>query len=197
MSIQIFKVGGCVRDRLLREEGFDVPESDIDWVVTGATPEDMLKRGFMPVGSDFPVFLHPQTHEEYALARTERKTARGYHGFTFYASPDVSLEQDLFRRDLTINAMAEDADGRLIDPWGGRDDLKQRLLRHVSDAFIEDPVRICVWHDLPHASQLSPSHRKPWRCAVKWSIKAKRTRWLRNVPGRSFAGGCPKSIPYE
>lgn len=142
MSIQIFKVGGCVRDRLLREEGFDVPESDIDWVVTGATPEDMLKRGFMPVGSDFPVFLHPQTYEEYALARTERKTARGYHGFTFYASPDVSLEQDLFRRDLTINAMAEDADGRLIDPWGGRDDLKQRLLRHVSDAFIEDPVRI-------------------------------------------------------
>lgn len=142
MNIQIFKVGGCVRDRLLREEGFDVPEGDVDWVVTGATPEEMLARGFMPVGSDFPVFLHPKTHEEYALARTERKTARGYHGFSFYASPDVSLEQDLLRRDLTINAMAEDAEGRIIDPWGGRRDLKMRTLRHVSDAFAEDPVRI-------------------------------------------------------
>lgn len=142
MSIQIFKVGGCVRDRLLREQGIDAPTGDIDWVVTGATPEEMLTRGFIPVGADFPVFLHPVTHEEYALARTERKTARGYHGFTFHTAPNVTLEEDLHRRDLTINAMAEDASGHIIDPWGGQNDLRQRILRHVSEAFCEDPVRI-------------------------------------------------------
>lgn len=142
MSIQIYKVGGCVRDRLLREQGVHAPAGDVDWVVTGATPQEMTARGFMPVGADFPVFLHPVTHEEYALARTERKTARGYHGFTFYAAADVTLKEDLARRDLTINAMAEDSDGNLIDPWGGKADLDRRILRHVSEAFAEDPVRI-------------------------------------------------------
>ena len=130
-------VGGAVRDRLLGR-----PVSDRDWVVVGARPQDMLERGFQPVGKDFPVFLHPQTHEEYALARTERKTAPGYHGFHIHAAPDVTLEQDLGRRDLTINAMAEDAKGRLIDPYGGQRDLAARCLRHVSPAFAEDPVRI-------------------------------------------------------
>ena len=142
MSLHVFKVGGCVRDRLLREQGVDAPTGDIDWVVTGATPEAMLERGFIPVGADFPVFLHPSTHEEYALARTERKTAKGYHGFTFYTAPDVTLEEDLRRRDLTINAMAEDNKGNIIDPWGGQADIKSRVLRHVSEAFCEDPVRI-------------------------------------------------------
>lgn len=130
-------VGGAVRDRLL-----GLPVSDRDWVVVGATPEAMIASGFTPVGRDFPVFLHPQTHEEYALARTERKTGRGYHGFVFHAAPDVTLEQDLQRRDLTINAIAEDEDGRLIDPFGGVRDLQDQVLRHVSPAFAEDPVRI-------------------------------------------------------
>jgi len=111
-------------------------------VVVGASPQEMINRGFLPVGKDFPVFLHPQTREEYALARTERKTARGYHGFAFHAEPDVTLEQDLARRDLTINAMAQDKHGKLIDPFGGRNDLKRRVLRHVTLAFREDPVRI-------------------------------------------------------
>jgi len=135
--MKIYKVGGCVRDELL-----GLPVKDRDWVVVGATPEEMLRLGFKPVGKDFPVFLHPQTKEEYALARTERKTAPGYTGFVFHATPDVTLEEDLARRDLTINAMAETEDGQLIDPFGGRRDLEQRLLRHVSDAFVEDPVRI-------------------------------------------------------
>ena len=135
--MQIYKVGGCVRDKLL-----GLPVKDRDWVVVGATPEEMLTAGYKPVGKDFPVFLHPQTHEEYALARTERKTAPGYTGFAFHAAPDVSLEDDLKRRDLTINAMAETETGELIDPYHGRDDLEQRLLRHVSPAFMEDPVRI-------------------------------------------------------
>ena len=135
--MQIYKVGGCVRDELL-----GLPVKDRDWVVVGATPQDMLDAGYKPVGKDFPVFLHPQTHEEYALARTERKTAPGYTGFAFHAAPDVSLEDDLKRRDLTINAMAETETGELIDPYHGRDDLEQRLLRHVSPAFMEDPVRI-------------------------------------------------------
>ncbi|GIX23907.1 MAG: multifunctional CCA protein [Caldimonas sp.] len=130
-------VGGAVRDRLL-----GLPVSDRDWVVVGATPEAMIASGFTPVGRDFPVFLHPQTHEEYALARTERKTGHGYHGFVFHAAPDVTLEQDLQRRDLTINAIAEDEDGRLIDPFGGVRDLQDQVLRHVSPAFAEDPVRI-------------------------------------------------------
>lgn len=130
-------VGGAVRDRLL-----GLPVQDRDWVVVGATPEAMLAAGYTPVGKDFPVFLHPQTHEEYALARTERKTARGYHGFEFSTSPDVTLEQDLQRRDLTINAMAQSEDGELIDPYGGLADLRAKVLRHVSHAFAEDPVRI-------------------------------------------------------
>jgi tRNA nucleotidyltransferase (CCA-adding enzyme) len=115
---------------------------DHDWVVVGATPEQMMDAGYLPIGKDFPVFLHPETREEYALARTERKTARGYHGFAFHAAPDVTLEQDLARRDLTINAMAQDADGRIIDPFGGQADLQARVLRHVTEAFREDPVRI-------------------------------------------------------
>ena len=135
--MQIYKVGGAVRDRLLGR-----PVSDVDWVVVGADPAQMRARGFMPVGKDFPVFLHPDSHEEYALARTERKTAPGYHGFAFHAAPDVTLEQDLARRDLSINAMAEDEEGRLIDPYGGERDLRDGVLRHVSEAFAEDPVRI-------------------------------------------------------
>jgi len=135
--MQIYKVGGCVRDELL-----GLPVKDRDWVVVGATPQDMLDAGYKPVGKDFPVFLHPQTHEEYALARTERKTAPGYTGFAFHAAPDVSLEDDLQRRDLTINAMAETESGELIDPYHGREDLDRRVLRHVSPAFMEDPVRI-------------------------------------------------------
>ncbi len=115
---------------------------DRDWVVVGATPDELRSQGYLPVGADFPVFLHPETKEEYALARTERKTAPGYHGFAFHASPEVTLEDDLRRRDLTINAMAEDADGTLVDPWGGGRDLDAKLLRHVSPAFSEDPVRI-------------------------------------------------------
>ena len=134
---QVYCVGGAVRDELL---GF--PVKDQDWVVVGATPEQMVALGYQPVGKDFPVFLHPQTHEEYALARTERKTARGYKGFQVYASPEVTLEQDLARRDLTINAIAKDTDGQLIDPHNGQQDLKSKVFRHVSDAFVEDPVRI-------------------------------------------------------
>ena len=135
--MQIYAVGGCVRDQLL-----GVPVGDRDWVVVGATPQDMAAAGYRPVGKDFPVFLHPRTHEEYALARTERKTAPGYHGFVFHAAPDVTLEADLARRDLTINAMAFDESGRLIDPFGGRADLQAKRLRHVGPAFAEDPVRI-------------------------------------------------------
>ena len=132
-----YVVGGAVRDDLL-----GLPVKDRDWVVVGATPEDMLARGFRPVGKDFPVFLHPDTQEEYALARTERKTAPGYHGFVFHAAPDVTLEQDLVRRDLTINAIARADDGSLLDPFGGQADLRARVFRHVSSAFAEDPVRI-------------------------------------------------------
>ena len=130
-------VGGAVRDELL-----GLPIQDQDHVVVGATPEEMTAAGFRPVGKDFPVFLHPQTHEEYALARTERKSGRGYKGFTVYATPDVTLEQDLARRDLTINAMAKAEDGALIDPFHGKKDLADGVLRHVSEAFHEDPVRI-------------------------------------------------------
>ena len=132
-----YVVGGAVRDALLGR-----PVNDRDWVVVGTTPEAMLAAGYTPVGKDFPVFLHPQTHEEYALARTERKTAPGYHGFTFHAAPEVTLEDDLVRRDLTINAMAQDEHGALIDPHCGQRDLDAKLLRHVSGAFAEDPVRI-------------------------------------------------------
>jgi tRNA nucleotidyltransferase (CCA-adding enzyme) len=135
--MKVYAVGGAIRDEML-----GLPVKDRDHVVIGATPEEMVALGYRPVGKDFPVFLHPKTHEEYALARTERKVARGYKGFQVYSSPDVTLEQDLARRDLTINAMARDEAGVLVDPFGGAADLKQRLLRHVSDAFVEDPVRI-------------------------------------------------------
>lgn len=135
--MQRYLVGGAVRDRLL-----GLPGGDRDWVVVGSTPEAMARAGYLPVGKDFPVFLHPQTKEEHALARTERKTAPGYHGFVFHAAPDVTLEQDLARRDFTINAIAEAEDGRLVDPFGGARDLEARVLRHVSPAFAEDPVRI-------------------------------------------------------
>jgi len=135
--MKIYLVGGAVRDTLL---GLEPKERD--WVVVGSSPEQMLDLGYKPVGKDFPVFLHPETKEEYALARTERKTSPGYTGFSFHAAPDVSLEDDLLRRDLTINAIAMDHDGTLIDPFQGRKDLEQGLLRHVSPAFAEDPVRI-------------------------------------------------------
>lgn len=135
--MKIYTVGGAVRDALL-----GVPVTDRDYVVVGATPEQMLARGFTPVGKDFPVFLHPETHEEYALARTERKTAPGYRGFVFHTAADVTLEQDLVRRDLTVNAIAQDDQGNLVDPFGGRADLAHRIFRHVSQAFSEDPVRI-------------------------------------------------------
>ncbi|WP_058911001.1 multifunctional CCA addition/repair protein [Entomohabitans teleogrylli] len=132
-----YLVGGAVRDELL-----GLPVKDRDWVVTGATPQEMLAAGFQQVGKDFPVFLHPDSHEEYALARTERKSGRGYTGFTCYAAPDVTLEQDLLRRDLTINAIARDEDGQYVDPWRGRRDLEARWLRHISSAFSEDPLRV-------------------------------------------------------
>jgi len=135
--VNIYLVGGAVRDRLL-----ELPVKDRDYVVVGATEQQMLELGYQRVGKDFPVFLHPQTKEEYALARTERKSGHGYTGFTFDAEPGVTLEQDLLRRDLTINAMAMDADGVLIDPYGGEQDLHKRVLRHVSAAFREDPVRV-------------------------------------------------------
>jgi len=134
---RIYRVGGSVRDELLGREG-----GDRDWVVVGGTPEILTASGYRPVGSDFPVFLHPETREEYALARTERKHGRGYRGFEFFASPEVTLEDDLARRDLTINAMARDENGRLIDPYGGEADLRAGRLRHVSPAFAEDPLRV-------------------------------------------------------
>ena len=135
--MEIYLVGGAVRDGRL-----GIPVKDRDWVVVGATPEAMKQKGFRQVGADFPVFLHPKTGEEYALARTERKQGRGYHGFTVYSAPDVTLEEDLKRRDLTINAMAEHEDGTLVDPFNGSTDLEQKTLRHVSEAFAEDPLRI-------------------------------------------------------
>ncbi len=135
--MKTYIVGGAVRDGLL-----GLPVQDRDWIVVGATPEDMLAAGYRPVGKDFPVFLHPKTQEEYALARTERKTAPGYRGFVFHTSPDVTLEEDLVRRDLTINAIARADDGSITDPFGGQRDLQAKIFRHVSDAFAEDPVRI-------------------------------------------------------
>ncbi|MBW8848289.1 MAG: multifunctional CCA addition/repair protein [Burkholderiales bacterium] len=136
-NFQTYLVGGAIRDRLL-----GLPVQDRDWVVVGASPQDLLDAGYLAVGKDFPVFLHPETREEVALARTERKTAAGYHGFAFHAAPDVTLEQDLARRDLTINAMAEDEQGVVVDPYDGQRDLRDKVLRHVSPAFAEDPVRI-------------------------------------------------------
>ncbi len=135
--MQIYLVGGAVRDALLK-----LPVHERDWLVVGATPDDMLAKQFTPVGKDFPVFLHPETKEEYALARTERKSGHGYKGFVFYASPDVTIEEDLKRRDLTINAIAQSISGEIIDPFNGRRDLENKVLRHVSDAFSEDPLRL-------------------------------------------------------
>ena len=135
--MQVYRVGGVIRDKLL-----GLPDRDTDWVVTGATPEEMIDAGFQPIGKDFPVFLHPQTKQEYALARTERKTSRGYAGFSFNTDPAITIEQDLARRDLTINAIAEDEHGNLIDPFNGQQDIKDRVIRHVSDAFVEDPLRV-------------------------------------------------------
>ena len=137
MTARFYVVGGAVRDALL-----GLPATDRDWVVVGATPQQLLDQGYKPVGKDFPVFIHPKTGEEVALARTERKLGPGYHGFSFHAAPDVTLEQDLLRRDLTINAMARAEDGTLIDPCGGQADVRNRVFRHVSDAFSEDPVRL-------------------------------------------------------
>ena len=135
--MQVYLVGGAVRD-----EQLGIPVNERDWCVVGATPEQLRNAGYKQVGKDFPVFLHPETGEEYALARTERKTAAGYHGFEFHTSPDVTIEDDLGRRDLTINAIAKDADGNIVDPFDGLNDIEDRTLRHVSDAFVEDPVRI-------------------------------------------------------
>ena len=135
--MQIYRVGGAVRDKLL-----NYPCHENDWVVVGSSPEEMVALGYRPVGQDFPVFIDPRSGEEYALARTERKSGVGYGGFTFYTSPDISLEHDLIRRDLTINAMAESDDGSITDPYGGQQDLENKVLRHVSDAFAEDPLRV-------------------------------------------------------
>ena len=134
--MKVYKVGGAVRDSIM-----GVESSDTDWVVVGSSPEEMLSNGFSPIGKDFPVFLHPETNEEYALARTEKKTGTGYGGFTFYYGEDVSLEEDLSRRDFTINAIAEDNNGKIIDPFNGQGDIKNKLFKHVSNAFFEDPLR--------------------------------------------------------
>jgi tRNA nucleotidyltransferase (CCA-adding enzyme) len=135
--MKIYLVGGALRDKFL-----NIPIKDKDYVVVGSTPEEMVNKGFKPIGKDFPVFIHPDTKDEYALARTEKKIGIGYHGFKFYASPKVNLDQDLKRRDLTINAIAQDEDGNIYDPYNGQIDIKKRILRHVSDAFIEDPLRV-------------------------------------------------------
>ncbi len=135
--MDVYLVGGAVRDQLL-----GLPIKDRDWVVVGATPEHMLQQGYRPVGKDFPVFLHPETGEEYALARTERKSGKGYKGFTVYAAPEVTLEEDLIRRDLTLNAIAQTSDGQIIDPFNGQRDIQHKILRHVSPAFVEDPLRV-------------------------------------------------------
>ena len=135
--MKIYLVGGAVRDKIL-----GIPVTDKDYLVVGSSPEEMVKLGFKAIGKDFPVFLHPKTKEEYALARTEKKVGKGYHGFKFYTSPDVTLEEDLRRRDITINAIAEDEDGNIYDPFNGVNDIKNKIIRHVSDAFIEDPLRV-------------------------------------------------------
>ena len=148
--MKIYEVGGAVRDALLNVEA-----KDKDWVVVGSSPEEMAAKGFRPIGKDFPVFLHPETNEEYALARTEKKSGQGYHGFNFYFGKEVTLEEDLSRRDLTINAMARDDDGKIIDPFGGRKDLENKIFRHVSDAFSEDPlraIRLARFHTYKHLS---------------------------------------------
>ena len=135
--MKIYLVGGAIRDKIL-----GIPVNDKDYLVVGSSPEEMVKLGYKAIGKDFPVFLHPKTKEEYALARTERKVGKGYHGFKFYTSPDVTLEEDLRRRDITINAIAKDEDGNIYDPFNGIDDIKNKIIRHVSDAFVEDPLRV-------------------------------------------------------
>ena len=135
--MKVYKVGGAVRDKLI-----NYPFTDEDWVVVGAEPKELIDKGFIQVGVDFPVFLHPESKDEYALARSERKSGRGYKEFEFFTGPQVTLKQDLSRRDLTVNAMAEDCDGKIIDPYGGQDDLSKKILRHVSGAFVEDPLRV-------------------------------------------------------
>ena len=135
--MKIYLVGGAVRDKIL-----GIPVKDRDYLVVGSTPQEMIELGYKPIGKNFPVFLHPKTNEEYALARTEKKIGKGYHGFEFYTSPNVTLEEDLMRRDITINAIAEDEDGNIYDPYNGLRDIENRVIRHVSDAFIEDPLRV-------------------------------------------------------
>lgn len=147
-----YLVGGAVRDALL-----GLPVKDKDWVVVGATPEAMIDAGYQQVGRDFPVFLHPKSREEYALARTERKSGSGYTGFTCYAAPDVTLEQDLLRRDLTINALAQDEKGHIIDVYGGQNDLRDRLLRHISPPFLKIRFAYCAWRVLPPVMPISAS----------------------------------------
>jgi tRNA nucleotidyltransferase (CCA-adding enzyme) len=161
--MKVYAVGGAIRDTLM-----GLPVSDIDYVVVGSTVEEMIAQGYRPVGKDFPVFLHPETQAEYALARTERKSGIGYKGFHFYADSTVSLEQDLERRDLTINAMAQEvgADGKwigpIIDPFNGQGDLAAKVFRHVSNAFSEDPLRLFALHDSPRAFQSFRLLKKPW-----------------------------------
>ncbi|PLC49330.1 tRNA CCA-pyrophosphorylase [Pollutimonas subterranea] len=207
-GLDVYIVGGAVRDELL-----GLPAGDRDWVVVGATPEEMARRGFIPVGGDFPVFLHPETKEEYALARTERKSGRGYKGFTFYTGTDVTLEDDLQRRDLTVNAIAKAPDGRLIDPLDGQSDVRQKVLRHVGQAFTEDPVRLlrlarfaARFHDFSVAPETMELARKlvddgevdelvPERV---WREVAKGL--LAEQPGRMFdvlerSGALPRVLP--
>jgi tRNA nucleotidyltransferase (CCA-adding enzyme) len=151
--MKIYEVGGAVRDSLLNKKA-----KDKDWVVVGSSPEEMMSKGFKPIGKDFPVFLHPESNEEYALARTERKTGHGYHGFNFYYGKEVTLEEDLSRRDLTINAIAKDSDDNIIDPYGGRNDIKNKIFRHVSNAFSEDPlraIRLARFHTYEHLKDFS------------------------------------------
>ena len=151
--MKLYKVGGAVRDSLM-----GVKPSDTDWVVIGSSPEEMISKGYKPIGKDFPVFLHPKTNEEYALARTEKKTGTGYGGFTFYYGADVSLEEDLSRRDFTINAIAEDSDGNIIDPFNGQKDIENKLFKHVSKAFYEDPlraVRLARFYSYKHLTEFN------------------------------------------
>jgi tRNA nucleotidyltransferase (CCA-adding enzyme) len=189
--VKTYLVGGAVRDELL-----GLPVKERDYVVVGSTPEEMEKIGYKPVGKDFPVFLHPKTHEEYALARTERKSGRGYKGFTVHAAADVTLEDDLRRRDLTINAMAKAEDGSIIDPFGGREDLKKKLLRHVSDAFAEDPVRIL--RTARFAARFGFEVAKETMALMKRMVESGETDYL--VPERvwqEFAKGLTEREPQR
>jgi tRNA nucleotidyltransferase (CCA-adding enzyme) len=151
--MKVYEVGGAVRDALLGKKA-----KDRDWVVVGSSPDEMMSKGFKPIGKDFPVFLHPDSNEEYALARTEKKIGNGYHGFNFYFGKEITLEEDLSRRDLTINAIAKDEDGKLIDPYGGINDIKKNIFRHVSNAFSEDPlraIRLARFHTYEHLNKFS------------------------------------------